>query len=125
MFNASSLERLIELNREDRDELDLIYECIGSFGEYFRAVITDQAVGIVYGGAADRSDYGARRVGADRIRTACHDRVIMNVGILNKMASEKGIDPVYDGVVSGDRPFRREIADAVFGYLKTVVDRRN
>lgn len=125
MFNAKTLEKLIEIYRGDQEELDFIFECLDSFERYHRAVFDDQFVRIVYSGADERSDYAERRVEADMKRTRCHNAVIMNVGILNRMAAEKGLDPVYDGVVSEDRPFRREVADAVFGYLDSVFAHRN
>ena len=61
----------------------------------------------------------------DRTRTLYHNSVISNVSILNRMADKAGLDPVYDGVVSKERPYRREVANAVFEYIESIINSRS
>lgn len=41
------------------------------------------------------------------------------------MADKAGLDPVYDGVVSKERPYRREVANAVFEYIESIINSRS
>ena len=126
MINERSVAKLIELHKSDRKTLDFIRSCLDSFEQYHRSVFEDQLVQIVYGGGAlDGDEYRERRTSADRTRTVNHNSVIMNVGILNRMAEKAGIEPVYDGTVSEERPYRRQVADAVFAYIESVIKNRS
>lgn len=45
--------------------------------------------------------------------------------VLNRLAASNGLELVYDGVLSREQPYRRQIADAVMRYLnEIVIDRR-
>lgn len=125
MLNAKSIEKLIELNRHDRNTLDFIKSCLDSFEQYHRSVFEDQTFQILYGGGTlDGSDYRDRRSSLDSTRTTCHNSMIMNIRILNRMAAASSIDPVYDGTVSEEKPYRREIANAVFEYVESIINNR-
>ena len=125
MLNREVLEKLIAHYKDDLETLDFIRMCLDSFEEYHRAVFDDQMFRIVYGvGTLDADEYKERRSAVDRTRTTHHNSVIMNVGVLNRMAAEIGLDPLYDGVVSEERPYRREVANAVFAYVETVINER-
>ena len=60
----------------------------------------------------------------DRSRTVAHNAVISGVKILNRMAKQADLPPVYDGIVSEARPYRREVANAVFAYIEDVIRNR-
>ena len=125
MLNREVLDKLIAYYKDDLETLDFIRMCLDSFEEYHRAVFDDQMFRIVYGvGTLDADEYKERRSAVDRTRTTHHNSVIMNVGVLNRMAAEIGLDPLYDGVVSEERPYRREVANAVFAYVETVINER-
>jgi site-specific DNA-cytosine methylase len=53
----------------------------------------------------------------DKMRTVNHNSVIANVNLLNRLAEKNGLQPVYDGIVSEERPYRREIANDVLDYV--------
>ena len=43
---------------------------------------------------------------------------------MNRMAEEASLPPLYDGVVSEERPYRRELADAVLAFVREVMINR-
>ena len=126
MLNKETIKKLIELNKNERDSLDFIKSCIESFEQYHKAVFDDQMFQIIYGGGAlDGDEYRERRSSVDRTRTIHHNSIISNVNILNRMANKAGIEPVYNGVVSEERPYRREVANAVFEYIESIINNRS
>ena len=60
----------------------------------------------------------------DKMRTVNHNSVIANVNLLNRLAEKNGLQPVYDGIVSEERPYRREIANAVLDYVESIIKNR-
>lgn len=126
MLNKETIGKLIEMNQNDRDSLDFIRSCVQSFEDYHKAVFDDQMFQIVYGGGAlDGDEYREGRSSVDKTRTIHHNSVISNVNILNRMANKAGLEPVYEGVVSEERPYRREVADAVFEYIESIINNRS
>lgn len=126
MLNTEALHRLIAAYKNDPETLDFIKSCFDSFEQYHRAVLEEQLFPVIYGGAStDGEEYRQRRTALDRSRTLLHNSVITNVSILNRMAAQAGTPPVYDGVVSEERPYRRQVADAVFATLEHVINNRS
>lgn len=123
-IHADTIGKLIELNKEDSDVIEFIRDCIDSFEQYHRAVFDDRMFLVLYGSALDGDEYRERRTAVDRTRTVCHNSVIANVASLNRMAERAGLKPVYDGVVSKERPYRRELANAVFAYIESIINNR-
>lgn len=117
------LNKLIEKVSDDRDFLDIIYNCLISFEEYHKAVYELEVYKAVYGTlrAGDRSVSEIIEE-MDKTRTRFHNSLLTNVGILNRMA---GDEPIYDGIVSEERPHRREVANAVFKYMEAVINERS
>ena len=124
MLNRGSIEKLLLLYREDPVTLKFLGEIFDSFEEYHRAVFKEQLGRLLYA-AEDAEAYRDRIVSLDRARTVHHNSVIANVGILNRLAEKNGLPPVYDGVVSEERPYRREVANAVFAYLEEIINNRS
>ncbi len=60
----------------------------------------------------------------DQQRTSAHNLAIQSLGALNKLCEIKGIDLIYDGVISEDQPYRREIANAIIRLLGEIVEAR-
>jgi len=60
----------------------------------------------------------------DKKRTMLHNRVLIAVNVLNRMASKENLKPVYDGIVSEERPYRREVANAVLEYVEKIIKER-
>ena len=125
MLNKDTITKLIELNKDDRKTLEFIKARIDSFEQYHRAVFDDQMFQIFYVGSAIEGDeYREGRTAVDKTRTIYHNSVITNVSILNRLAEKAGLDPIYDGVVSEERPYRRQVANAVFEYIESIINNR-
>ena len=60
----------------------------------------------------------------DNTRTACHNVVLDSINILNRLAEQHGIPSIYDGNVVREQPYRREVADAVLGYVEKTIQER-
>ena len=124
MFDRNSLRELIYLSVDDKELLDMIYDALISFERYHAAIYEMETKMKLYYGAMDSLEYRKMENELDKLRTSCHNAVIANVGMLNRMAEEKGIPPIYDGVVSEERPYRRELADAILGYVSEIISER-
>ena len=126
MLNIDSISKLILINKDDTEVLNFINSCIASFENYHKAVFDEQMFLKIYGaGALDADEYRERRSAVDKKRTMYHNSVISNVNILNRLASKSNVDPVYDGIVSEEKPYRREVANAVFEYIEYIINNRN
>ena len=123
MLNRESIEKLLLLYRDDPVTMKFLGDIFDSFEEYHQAVFREQFGRLLYA-AEDADAYRDRIVSLDRARTVHHNSVIANVGILNRLAEKNGLPPVYDGVVSEERPYRREVANAVFAYLEEIINNR-
>ena len=125
MINHESLLKLIEHPSNDNFSHELIGDCIRSFEEYHKAVyeleVTRRLMASTFDDAAE---YRNKIESLDRSRTTCHNSLIANVRILNRMAEKNGLPPIYDGVVSEERPYRRELANAVFEYVEWLIKTR-
>lgn len=125
-LNKDAISKLINLSKDDSEALEFIYTALNSFAEYHRAVMADQLFPLVYsGGGMEGEQYRLQRAALDKQRTNAHNALLANVNLLNRMASAAGVEPVYDGIVSEARPYRREVADAVFAYISFLIDHRS
>ena len=123
-MNLEALQALIAHYRDDPDALDMIMTLLDDFEKYHSAVYDEQMLLIVYGGTMDGETYREQMQALDRSRTVAHNAVISGVKILNRMAKKANLPPVYDGIVSEARPYRREVANAVFAYIEDVIRNR-
>ncbi|MBQ7547252.1 MAG: DUF3232 domain-containing protein [Clostridia bacterium] len=125
MLNADTIKKLIEMKQNEPDDLEFIDSCFDSFELYHRAVIDEQKFVALYGGGAlDQNEFFKRRKEVDDARTMCHNDILISVNALNRMAEQAGLEPVYAGKVSKERPYRREVANAVFAYLEYIINNR-
>lgn len=124
MISIENVNLLITV--ADEMEKELIKECLESFEEYHESVYGLELTKMIGSGIfTDNDDYRNTVMDADRSRTTCHNSVISNVGILNRMCSNHGISPIYDGIVSEERPYRRELANAVFEFVEHIIKERS
>lgn len=125
VLNTDSLSKLFLVHRENQDVLKFLKNSIDSFEEYHRAVFDEQLFPVIFrNGAMDADEYRDQCMALDRKRTVHHNSVIANVSILNRMAQNAGLPPIYDGVVSEEHPYRREVADAVFAFIEGIINNR-
>ena len=125
MIKQEAIEQLIVFSYNDNFSLEMIRYCLKSFEEYHKAVYEHEiARRLMASTFGDASEYRSRIESLDRARTACHNSMISNVRILNRMAENNGLPLIYDGVVSEEQPYRRELADAVFEYIEWLLKTR-
>lgn len=124
-MNGEALAQLIAASKEDSVLLDMIWRALQDFEAYHTAVLEDQLFPLIYSGALDGEAYRTRRAELDKRRTAMHNAVITHVRVLNRVAEQEGLPPIYDGIVSEDRPYRRQVANAVFAYIGKIIDGRS
>lgn len=126
MLNEKTLELLIEAFQNDSDILSLISECIESFETYHSAVYKLETYKKIHGRNIKNGEiYRDTVTELDRNRTICHNAVIANVSILNRLSDMQNLDPFYDGIVSEERPHRRNLANVVFEYVEKIIKQRD
>ena len=121
MINRAALKDLIRQCRSDPDLAEAVRDALLSFEDYHRAIYTMEIRKKLLQDAADPQQYREEVSALDRKRTACHNAVLANVNMLNRMAAQAGLPPVYDGTVSEDQPFRRQVADAVLSFVREII----
>lgn len=127
MFNCEVLSKLISIYQSKGDDygLDLICDELETFEEYHSAIYSmETKLKIKSLKSMEREDYQFMVESLDKKRTMLHNRVLIAVNVLNRMAAKEGLEPVYDGIVSEERPYRREVANAVLDYVESVIKSR-
>ena len=121
-LNRDSLNALIRISVSDEDAYDLICGALKSFQEYHAAIYEmETAKTLLSAKGEDPEKYRQSIQSLDRARTVCHNAILANVNILNRMAENAKLPLVYEGVVSEVHPYRREVADAVLNYIRNIV----
>lgn len=124
-FHADMLEKLMAVYGDNPGALNMIRECLRSFSAYHAAIVEMEVWLKLYNyGNTDRADYQDKRVSLDKARTVCHNTVLSSMNILNRMAMQAGLEPVYDGTISEERPYRRQVANAALAYLEDIIRER-
>ena len=125
MLNKEVIQKIIELNLNDREMLDAIFDALNDFEEYHHAIYEMETRIKVYSGdTSDREEYLRLKQTLDTTRTRRHNLVISDVAMLNRIAKNCGLDPVYDDVISEEQPYRRNLANAVLDYVADVITNR-
>jgi hypothetical protein len=123
MINGEVISKLYNVC-SDGMELEMIQSCVKSFHDYHK-VIYDMETFIRFKDKdMSREDYQYTFTNYDTRRTTCHNIVIQNIGILNRMAKSYGLEPVYTGEVSTQKPYRRILANEVLEYVEQIVKDR-
>lgn len=123
--NNDTLNGLIRHFKDDKDDLGMIVKAIETFEAYHQAIYRLEITRRLFScNAIDAESYRAETVERDRSRTVNHNAVIAQVGFLNRLAEEAQLPPFYDGVVSEERPYRRELANAVLEFVENVIRER-
>lgn len=124
-INKSSIEQLISRYADDKEMLDIIFNALSDFEDYHRRIYEMETKLKVYTPKSmNPEDYRDMRETLDRSRTSQHNMVIMNVGMLNRFAESENIPLIYEGTVSEERPYRRELANAVLAYVEEIIKNR-
>ena len=124
-FNKEALEIIVKKNKDDKEVLELILDILNNFEEYHSRIYYMETKRMLYTSEnMDGDEYRTMVAELDGMRTAHHNSVLAGVGVLNRLAEQAGTDPVYAGVVSKERPYRREVANAILDYVRTIIDNR-
>lgn len=124
-FSAQSFHKLMEGSQDDPELLEFLSDCLASFRAYQSAIVEMEGWLKVYRPETlGVQAYQERRTDLDKARSRCHNAVLANISALNRMADAAGLEPVYDGTVSEEQPYRRQVADAVLGYLAGLIHER-
>jgi len=121
MINRQILDLLIENSKKDPELLEAVRDALKSFEEYHTAIYSMETRKKLLNGTAEAQIYQSEVADMDRRRTNCHNAVLANVSMLNRMAAMAGLPPVYDGVISRDHPYRRQVADAVLAFVQEII----
>ncbi len=124
-INHETITKLITTCQEDKNMLDILYSSLKSFEEYHSVIFDMETWMKVFSyKSVDKEEYQSKVTDMDRRRTICHNSVLSSVNILNRLAAKENLPLVYDGVVSEERPYRREVANAVLEYVENIVKNR-
>ena len=120
-MNRKALNDLIRSCKDDAELLKEVRDALLSFEEYHTAIYKMETKRKILEGTMDARQFQEEITSLDRARTDCHNAVLANVSMLNRIAAMYGLPPVYDGTVSEKQPFRRQVADAVLGYVQEII----
>ena len=120
-MNRKALDNLIQACKADSELLEIIQDALRSFEEYHTAIYSMEIRKQLLAGTVDALQYQEEIGEMDRRRTGSHNAVISNISLLNRLAEQAGLPPVYEGVISREQPYRRQIADAVLDYVRDVI----
>lgn len=124
-FNTQALKKLIHINKDNKDILDMIFDVIKSFEEYHQSIVDMEIKPQIYSsGTLEREEYQDMVTELDKRRTMCHDSVLTGMSVINRIAEKQNIEPIYSGTISKERPYRREVANAVLDYIQTIIENR-
>ena len=125
IFSVENLESLIKASKNDKDLLEFIASCLKSFEDYHRAIYDMETWLKLYDcNALGREEYQDALTSYDKARTTRHDTLLGSVNGLNRAAQKAGIGLIYSGVVSKERPYRREVANAALDFVEMVIKER-
>lgn len=78
----------------------------------------------IYGNNSSNEEYKDTVANLDKSRTLQHNALLGNVNLLNRLAEKNNLPLVYDGIISHERPHRREVANSVLEYIDFTINNR-
>lgn len=125
MINNDTLEKLISIHKDNPLMISLIYEHLETFIKYHNAIYTMETKLKVYTpDILPAEEYRESVTELDKKRSRCHNDVIAAISMLNRLAEKENLPLLYDGTVSEERPYRRQIANAVLSYVEDIIKNR-
>ena len=125
MINKESLKKLIQMVQGDDEIIEFIQGCLKSFYEYHHAIYDMETSLMLHNfKKMEQEEMQSFYSKMDWNRRSKHNMVISSVNMLNRLTEKYGILPFYEGTVSEEKPYRREIADAVLAYIEIVIKER-
>ena len=125
-FSAENLYSLINVSMDDKESLDFIVKALKQFENYHRAIFEMETWRKIYdSNVLGLEEYQNTLKALDKQRSLCHNALLADISILNRMAEEAEIGLIYNGIVSEQKPYRRQVADSVLAYIESVILERN
>ena len=124
MVCKQTIDNLIEIYKDAEKVLGIIERSITTFEEYHSEIFKMELWMKIYSSSVDDGTYKDNVSRLDKLRTVTHNSVLANVNLLNRLAEKNNLPPVYDGIVSEERPYRREVANAVLEYVENIIKKR-
>lgn len=123
--NVETLNGIIKYCMDDKDDLEMVVKALETFEDYHHAIYRLEITRRLFScNAIDSDTYRSETVDRDRTRTVNHNALLGQVNFLNRLAEEASLPPFYDGIVSEERPYRREVANAVLEFVREVIVNR-
>ena len=120
--NNDTLNRMIKFFQDDAETIEMIVKALETFEQYHQAIYTLEITRRLYScKAIDSDEYRDQASLKDRTRNVTHNALLGQVNFLNRLAEEAGVPPFYDGIVSEERPYLREVAHAVLEFVRQVI----
>ena len=120
-MNRQTLKELTRICQHDAELQEALQDALLSFEAYHQAIYAMEIKKQLMASTADTRQYQETISDMDRNRTTHHNDVLANVSMLNRMAEQAGLPPVYDGIVSEERPYRRQVADDVLSFVRDII----
>ena len=121
-LNLGNLNKLFQTAQDDSELLLLFYQALESFSDYHEAIFKAESWKKVYSPKSMTiNEYQENLMAMDRQRTICHNAVLSHMNILNRIAEKNNIPKIYDGTISEEQPYRRQVADAVLEYVESII----
>ena len=124
MLNSETINRLIQIYSDDSMVMDTIENTIMEFEEYHYAIYKLEHFMRFKDKDMDPAEYRDKVTELDNNRTRKHNSILTGMKIINRLAEQNNLSLVYDGVVSEERPYRREVANSVLDYVEDVIKNR-
>ena len=124
-FKEDALQKIIQHYKEDKETIEVIYDILKGFEEYHIKIYEMEIKMRLFSyDTLGREDYQYMVKELDKMRTMQHNSILSGVNILNRLAANAELESVYDDIVSEERPYRREVANAVLAYVEDVIKNR-
>ena len=124
-INVENLNKLFVTAQDDLEMLSFLYDCLQSFADYHRAIFEAESWRRLYNNKNTSSDEYREKIKLfEDNRTSCHNAVLSYMNALNRIAGSNNIPAIYDGTISKEVPFRRQVADAVLAYVESIIRNR-
>ena len=124
-INYDTLNQLISIHKDDPMMTEVITDALESFEKYHQAIYRLEIRRKLYAcGAMDAETYRSVIPEMDDMRTKCHNNVLAQVNLLNRLAQGDGLAPFYDGEISEEKPIRTWVADAILEFVRQTIDDR-
>lgn len=124
MLCNSTIIKLIEIYRDNTKVIKSIERCIMSFEEYHSSIYKMETWMKIYGNNSSKEEHKDTIANLDKSRTLQHNALLGNVNLLNRLAEKNKLPLVYDGIISHERPYHREVANSVLEYIDFTINNR-